>query len=305
MTTFKLYNFLASAGLLLGFIFVAGFQSPSNPVVDPYKVDNNPPGEIEGYVLVWSDEFNVPGKPDMNNWGFEYGFVRNQELQWYQPQNAECKDGRLLITGKRERIENPNYYALSGDWRSTRTHAEYSSACLITKGKQEWESFGYFEIRARIDTTLGSWPAIWMLGTEDGWPYCGEIDIMEFYRYDHKPSILANVAWSSKKRVPSWDTSVYPLIEFLQNDPDWVKKYHTWSMEWTEESICLYLDGVLLNETSLRNTLNPDMDNPFTEDKKHYLLLNLALGSNGGDPDNSEMPITFEVDYARVYKPRS
>lgn len=56
----------------------------------------------DGYQLVWADEFNKEGAPDTANWKYEYGFVRNEELQWYQPENAACKNGLLSIEARKE-----------------------------------------------------------------------------------------------------------------------------------------------------------------------------------------------------------
>ncbi|WP_159523807.1 glycoside hydrolase family 16 protein [Sunxiuqinia indica] len=259
--------------------------------------------KIEGMELVWSDEFDVDGAPNPANWSFEYGFKRNQELQWYQAQNATCKDGLLIIESKKEKIDNPNYNPLSQDWRYSREYAEYSSSCLISRNLQEWQGGGYYEIRARVDTSKGSWPAIWLLGTEQGWPECGEIDMMEFYRINKVPTILANVAWGTNQQYKAaWDSSTTPLADFISKDPDWSKKFHTWSMKWDNTSIQIFLDGELLNEVDLSKTVNPDKYNPFTDNKNFYLLLNLAIGSNGGDPSKTSFPLKFEVDYVRVYK---
>ncbi|SEF52366.1 Glycosyl hydrolases family 16 [Algoriphagus boritolerans DSM 17298 = JCM 18970] len=71
-------------------------------------------------------------------------------------------------------------------------------------------------------------------------------------------------------------------------------------MEWTERAIKLYLDDQLLNEVDLSETLNPDGFNPFRQ--PHYLLLNLAIGGNGGDPSASIFPGEYLVDYVRVYQ---
>ena len=257
----------------------------------------------EGLELIWSDEFNIDGKPDPKNWDYEHGFVRNYEQQWYQPQNAKCENGFLIIEGKQEHIENPNYNPQSTNWRLNTPHAQYTSSCLITKGLQEWPSYGYFEIRARFDTTIGAWPAIWLLGTENEWPSCGEIDILEFYRIDNNKTILANVAWGTEKRyVAKWSSSKIPLENFIEKDPDWTSKFHTYSMKWNEESIRICIDGEVINETMLKETVNPDGSNPFKKNKKHYLLLNLAIGSNGGEPDSTLFPLKYEIDYVRVFK---
>nr|WP_319571170.1 glycoside hydrolase family 16 protein [uncultured Draconibacterium sp.] len=253
--------------------------------------------------LIWEDNFDNNGYPDAQNWNFEYGFVRNRELQWYQPQNAYCQNGLLIIEGKRENIFNQNYNPLSNDWRTNRSRAQYTSACLITKDLQEWPPFGYFEISARIDVSHGAWPAIWLLGTEQNWPHCGEIDIMEFYRINNIPHLLANAAWGSELNYQAkWDDTKIPLEHFTKTDPDWADKFHTWSMHWDKKQINIYLDNQLLNQIDLQQTINPDGSNPFTSDQKFYLLLNLAIGANGGDPARTEFPIRFEVDYVKVYK---
>jgi len=69
------------------------------------------------YKLVWSDEFNADGKPDSSNWKFEHGFVRNEEAQWYQEENAYCKNGLLVIEARKENKPNPLYVEGSSDWR--------------------------------------------------------------------------------------------------------------------------------------------------------------------------------------------
>ncbi len=249
------------------------------------------------HELVWADEFNNDGPPDPANWSYERGFVRNEELQWYQPENARCEGGLLIIEGRREQVKNPRYEAEARDWRRDREFAEYTSACLITRRKHEW-LYGRFEMRGRIDTRAGMWPAWWTLGTARGWPGGGEIDIMEYYRGE----LLANVAWLGRRRgAPRWDESRRSISEF--RDPEWSKKFHDWRMDWDRDSIKLYVDDKLLNETDLATTINGNREaaNPFHETQ--YMLLNLAIGgTNGGDPSATEFPARFEVDYVRVYQ---
>lgn len=251
----------------------------------------------EGYQLVWSDEFNQDGAPNPDNWIYERGFVRNEEYQWYQEDNARCEDGLLVIEGRRERKSNPRYDENSRDWRRSRQRAEYTSACILTRGKHAWQ-YGRFEIRARFETKPGLWPAIWMLGVSGEWPACGEIDIMEYYR----GMILANACWASGRRWQAiWDDSKTPMKEF--NDPEWSSKFHIWRMDWDEDHIDITLDDKLLNTIDLAKTINQDsaQKNPFHQ--PHYLLLNLAIGgTSGGDPSETKFPTRYEVDYVRVYQ---
>lgn len=286
---------LISVSLIMLFSTTIFAQKP-----DPIRPDFSLPAKIPGMNLVWNDEFNNSGKPDTANWRYETGFVRNQELQWYQPGNANCGKGSLLIEGRREKVKNPDFTSESTNWKTNREFAEYTSASIQTRGHRQWQ-FGRFEIRARIDTACGAWPAIWTLGISKGWPSNGEIDIMEFYRINGIPTILANFAWGTDQPyVGKWDDLKKPLADFTAYDPDWTKKFHVWRMDWNNDSISLFLDDTLLNSTLLSQTVNPDGFNPFLQ--PHYILLNLALGGNGGDPVKTPFPVKYEVDYVRVYQ---
>lgn len=253
------------------------------------------------YQLVWADEFEEDGRPDAKNWAFERGFVRNKELQWYQPENAFCKDGRLIIEGRRERKDNPNFRAGSKGWKTSRRHIEYTSACLITKGLHQWQ-YGRFEIKAKIPAKDGLWPAIWFLGVEGEWPSNGEVDLMEYYG----GNLLANACWGTKDRwVAVWDSVKKSIASF--KDPDWAQRFHVWRMDWDKDAIELYVDDLLLNTIELDKTINPTdrgPKNPFHQ--PHYLLLNLAIGGDaGGDPAKTVFPTRFEIDYVRVYQRKS
>lgn len=253
------------------------------------------------YQLVWSDEFDYTGRPDDTKWTYQDGFVRNSEPQWYQPENAWVENGVLTITAKREKVKNPNYDAKSGDWRLNREYADYTSACVVTIGKHAW-LYGRFEVRARVSGLDGSWPAIWFLGDKTsgrGWPYCGEIDLMEHYQVNGIPSLLANACWGGKGGRSVWNDAKIPTTKWLQKDPYWYEKYHVWRMDWDKDYIRLYMDNELLNEIDLSKTVNPDGINPFRLPQS--ILLNLALrGSEKIDPDS--FPIRFDVDYVRIYQ---
>jgi len=285
----------------LFFIVLLALSAVHSQKPDPYKPDFASPRQIPGMQLIWNDEFNKNGRPDSTNWKYENGFVRNQELQWYQADNAYCKNGLLIIEGRKEKRPNPNYRDSSTNWKQNRPNIEYTSSSLKTQGLREFQ-FGRFEIRARIDTSKGSWPAIWTLGIKGGWPLNGEVDIMEFYRIRDTATILANLAWGKNEtgNGPIWHSSRLWPAYFMDDNPHWPRQFHTWRMDWEKEFITLYLDDKVITHVPLSITINPDGSNPFLQ--QHYLLLNLALGANGGNPANSKFPITYEVDYVRYYK---
>ena len=266
----------------------------------------------EPYALVWADEFTGDGPVAAADWSFENGFVRNQELQWYQPDNAARVNGMLVIEGRRERKPNPRYVAPSATNSSApnvnrrawanREFIDYTSASINTRGKHAW-LYGRFEIRARIDVRTGSWPAFWTLGARGPWPANGEIDIMEFY----DDTLLFNVAWGGATGA-KWNSKKVRLDQF---PADWAAKFHVWRMDWDERAIRLFLDDSLMNEQDLSATINaprsgfggatPAMDNPFHGPA--YILINQAMGGqHGGDPAKTALPLRYEVDWVRVWQ---
>jgi beta-glucanase (GH16 family) len=229
-----------------------------------------------GWKLAWSEEFDGPAI-DASVWGFETGYVRNQELQYYanRAENSRIDGGRLLIEARRD------------GWNG---HA-YTSASLTTRGRKSWR-YGRFEMRARIDARPGSWPAWWWLPDAGGWPKGGEIDMMEAYRGECLFNVMdGNGNWSSPART----------VAALGGDR-WAGGFHTWAMEWDSARIDLFLDGALMNHYPLAQAegTGPGGSNPFRH--PGYLIVNQAIGgTQGGDPSATEFPVLFRVDWIRVH----
>jgi len=287
--------------------FTTGFGSTS-AIIYAYKHSGESAGYADdlsltyesesAYNLIWSDEFDGTGSPDSTKWGFEEGFVRNEEAQWYQPDNAFLENGDLVIEGRKESRPNPNYEAGSSSWKTNRETIEYTSSSLRSEGLFSWQ-YGRMVVRAKVTNLTGTWPAIWTLGNSCEWPSNGEVDVMENYG----GKIWANFAWGTNTRwKPNWDSSTTEVSSLPKS---WTDDYHIWELDWTESQMKIYLDGVLLNSVNLSGTINGSAacegQNPFQQ--PHFLLLNLALGSNGGSVDALSFPTQYRVDYVRIYQP--
>ena len=240
-----------------------------------------------GWELVWHDEFDQAGAPDPSKWGYDVGGKGwgNRELQFYtddRRENARVEDGHLVIEARREKWEN----------------CDYTSARLVTKGRQDWTS-GRFEIRARLPAGRGTWPAIWMLPTvwdlgNGLWPDNGEIDIME--HVGHDPGV---VHASTHSRQHQWRngtqrTATVPV-------PDAATAFHTYALEWEADEIRMFIDD--LHYFTSRREGGDWTSWPFF--RPFYLLLNVAIGGDWGAVkgiDNDALPQRMVVDYVRVYQ---
>lgn len=249
--------------------------------------------------LVWSDEFEGKGAPDSEKWGYEVGFVRNREAQYYtedRRDNARLEDGCLVIEARKEPFPNARYEEGSEDWRRNRKEAEYTSASVTSRGKADW-TYGRIEVRARLPKGRGVWPAIWTLGADrgkTGWPACGELDIMEYV--GHKPGVThANVHVAKYNHTKGNGKGKSRKIEGLEEE------FHVWSMDWSKDRIEFFIDGEKL--LTYENEGSGTEAWPF--DKPQYLILNLAVGGAWGGQkgiDDSIFPRKFLVDYVRVYE---
>jgi len=254
------------------------------------------------WKLVWSDEFDKPGLPDPARWSYEEGFLRNNEAQYYtraRPENAHVENGMLVIEARKERFANARYQAgapESGRGRRGREFAEYTSASLTTRGKASW-TYGRIEVRAKLPPGRGTWPAIWMLGTNTaqvGWPACGEIDIMEFVGFD--PGIIhANIHTGKYNHVKKTGKGSQVTI------PDASTAFHVYALEWDAHHLDFFVDDkkyfTYTNEGS-------GMD-AWPYDKDQYLILNLAIGGAWGGAkgiDETCFPQRYYIDYVRVYQ---
>lgn len=261
--------------------------------IDDFSSSESIEVEPLAYSLVWADEFDVDGAVNSDNWFHQtllpngFGWY-NSELQHYtnRIENTSINDGILKITAIKET------YTDQGQTK------EYTSARLNSKFAF---MYGKVEVRAKLPFGVGTWPAIWTLGTnisEPGaywqiqgygntsWPNCGEIDIMEHWGNNQ------NYVQSATHTPSSYGGTINHGGRFL---PSASTEFHIYTLEWTNEKLVFSVDDII------HYTYNPPIKdaNTWPFDAAQYLLLNVAIA-----PDISEnfAESSMEIDYVRVYQ---
>jgi beta-glucanase (GH16 family) len=255
-----------------------GGDSATAPVAPSPTPSSGP----AAWTLVFSDEFDAPGALDPAKWGYEIGYIRNDEKQSYtsRSENVRAEGGNLVIEGRKEAYQGSGY----------------TSASVNTLGRFELQ-YGRVEVRAKLPTGNGTWPAIWMLGTniaQVGWPTCGEIDIMENVGFD--PLLIhGSVHTAAYNHTIGTQKTASVSVASPWED------FHVYAMEWFADRIDVFVDGQ--RYFTFRNEGTGARAWPF--DKPQYLLVNLAIGGSWGGQkgiDDSRFPHRFLIDYVRIYQ---
>ena len=272
------------------------------------KSDLNDPS-ISSYVfgnkLVWSDEFDVDGSISTDKWNVETvppnnGSWWNGELQYYtnRPENIKVENGLLKITAIKEDYNNK----------------KYTSARINTQDKYEF-LYGRIEMKAKLPNWEGMWPAFWMLGANFdtvGWPFCGELDILEHGDYVKSstinyPGLISSAVHYGPSDHDSQYASIPNTFYFDTGQENFVRAettiekpfedFHTYSLNWSPEKLKFFVDEEIYFEFPLAAQSSP-FDKPF------FMLINLAVGGHWTDgyiaPNFTNA--TYEIDYVRVYQ---
>jgi beta-glucanase (GH16 family) len=290
------------------YTFIGNPNAPRPDVTDHDDISIGTPSNpaIEGMNLIWQDEFNGTVL-DTSKWNYEQGYYisndpnswgwGNAELQHYtnSAQNVFVQNGQLNIKA----LNDPKSFP-----QDPSRYAQYSSGKINTKDHLSFQ-YGRVDIRAKLPTGNGVWPALWMLPEDaayGAWAASGEIDIME------AKGRLPGTTSGAVHFGGQWPVNRYIAGEYhFPEGQTFANDYHVYSLIWEEDNVKWYVDGHFFFKVSRAqwysvaapNNPNAPFDQPF------YIIMNLAIGGHfdgGLAPDPADIPATMQVDYVRVYK---
>ena len=247
---------------------------------------------IEGYNLLWSDEFDGSGEMDLTKWNYEPhepGWTNN-ELQEYttSTDNVFLRDGNLVLKALKTEKDGVTHY---------------TSGKVTGQNKTDFQ-YGKVVVSAKVPEGQGLWPAIWMMPKDESyygqWPKCGEIDIMESLGHD------TTVSYSTIHYGEPHGEQQGTITK--EGDESFSAKFHEYSVEWEPGEMRFYTDGELVltcNDWFTAVEGEDDKPYPAPFDQPFFVQMNLAVGGNWpGNPDETTNfdNAEFLIDYVRVYQ---
>lgn len=294
---------------VLAVLIAAAMMATVSSVVDEQ------PAEAAEWNLVWSDEFNGSGAPSSANWNYAVGNGRNPgsntfdgwgngEWEWYRPEMCTQSGGNLEIRA---------------DWLTTPMNIDgrnwYQRSCRITTDQHRSFQYGRIEARIAMPNANGSWPAFWMLGDAcdetstssynpafghydwlpTNWASCGEVDIMEHKNSD--TSVVNNLFWDTRTGLFPWTAGMNANYAATPGSGN-VANFNVYAIEWDASYIRWFLNGTQTHVIDIRPPTLEEFHRPM------HLILNLALGGQfpAMNPEQSQFPLTMQVDYVRYYQ---
>jgi len=245
----------------------------------------------KAWALVFEDNFDGYGRPDTNKWNFDYGYIANNELQWYVDWDwivVRNNSGTLQI--RPQLTYDPSHWC---GWRqcsflSARIKTQYKFALM----------HGRIVARVKSPSGRGMWPAFWALGSNIdsvGWPKCGEIDIFEHdgSRWNFNSECVHGMNYGGTNFYLCHNTETYTVLE----------NFHEYMVEWDTLGLRWYIDN---NQVAERTRADFERYGPWPFDQPMFIILNLALGGDFvGNPQPSEIEYAgriMEIDWVRVYQ---
>ncbi len=261
--------------------FASCSQQP-NTIVESYLYIQNENRDKQDWQIIWEDHFDN-NTLDTSKWSL----IPPKGTDWANtltddPRTYEFKNGNLHLKG----IVNPD---------TTSDTRKFLTAGIYSKGKFAYQ-YGKIEIRAKLESAQGAWPAIWMLAEKNKYgkyPKNGEIDIMEHLNYD-------DIIYQT--------THSYYTLELKQKtNPQYygttkinIQEFNTFGLEWHADKLVFTLNG---KETFEYPKVDSVDSSQWPYDQPFYIMIDQQLGGSWvGEINPAHLPVDMIIDYVKVYQ---
>ena len=247
--------------------------------------------DLTDYSLVFEDDFNAIGEsPNSTNWTFDTGSDGwgNNEVQDYQ---SDLDDAEIIDWDESSEV--------NGALRITAKNVDGTITSARVKSDIDVGAYGYYEVRAKLPSETGAWPAIWLLG-EGGrstWPNDGEIDLVEWSAAyaSSDQEIISALHYPAAHGGNANDTNATLTSA--------VDEWHIYQLWWTPDSIKIGVDGTEDDAHLVYSKPENATNNAWPYDGPMDLILNIAIGGTlGGEVPTSNFEYAMDVDYVRIYQ---
>ena len=267
---------------LIGSIALSSCSVTQKMQDKPYIYIQKEKRENKKWKLVWEDHFEGT-QLDTTKWSR----IPKGGSDWNRHMSTSdavfrMENGKLFLLGinNPDTISDPRPFITGGIWSKNKFAFQY----------------GRIEIRAKLGSAQGAWPAMWMLAELDKYgkyPMNGEIDIMEHLNYD---KIIYQTTHSHytlnlghKDNPPHGGTAAIESEE-----------YNTYGISWYPDKIVFQLNG---KDTFTYPRVEGVDSSQWPYDQPFYILIDQQLGGSWvGKVDHSQLPIEMEIDWVKVYQ---
>lgn len=262
--------------------FLVGCENTPYNLVDSNIYIQKEGREKKDWKLIWQDDFNTQ-QIDTSKWTV----IPPGKVGWnkYMTKDEQCyniKEGKLYLRGivNNDTLSDPRKFLTGGIW---------------TKGKFAFQ-YGKIEIRAKLESAQGAWPAIWMLAEQEkygDYPRNGEIDIMEHINFENRVFQTTHsyytIELKQKENPPHYGTA----------DAD-MSKFNTFGLEWYPDKIVFTLNENKTFEYPRIEGVDPTQ---WPYDQPFFVLIDQQLGGKwAGDVNPQDLPVDMIIDYVKVYQ---
>jgi len=259
--------------VFLAVAFLLGSTACSRLRPDPAPVSIDKPLAVTptsissstDWHLVFHDEFDETGLNSVWSTELPWGPTSPPELEYYIPDAFEFNDGILRIKAQKQSFQGKDY-----------------TSGVISSYPQFSFTYGYAEIRAKLPSGEGLWPAFWLLASDQKSSH--EIDVFELIGNDPNTIYM----------TLHYDTpSGSQHVQGSYNGPDFSQGFHIYAVDWEPSEIVWFVDGMERYRVSQNIPQSP-----------MNIITNLAVGGDWpGTPNPStQFPAYFDIDYLRVYQ---